>query len=314
MIMVLGLHANFKALGVPEISDDSLTGYYRIIFECICIVCVNVFVLISGWFGIKGSFHKLNSFAFQCVFILSVIYSLNIILGYAQFNLKGLGSCICLIGNGWFVISYIGLYLLAPIINNFILSSSRELIRKTIILYWLFIMIWGWVGGNKNFNNGYSTLVFIGLYLIGRYLRLYGFKKLKYSCLFLTCTLVNTLLTIAIIKFNNGVGVGKIINYINPIVVLQSISLLLYFSSVPLGSKKYINWIASSAFAVYLFQDVSPFNEKLYNSLSQSIFESSNGFSYMINITALILIFFICGIIIDKLRIIVWNIILRQRK
>ena len=58
MLLVVFVHANYFSLGwinIDDINNDPINSFVRIILEQICIVCVNVFVLISGWFGIKPS-------------------------------------------------------------------------------------------------------------------------------------------------------------------------------------------------------------------------------------------------------------------
>ena len=55
MLMILGLHVNFLAIGQPnaqEIISSPIQSFIRLFAEYACIVGVNVFVLISGWFGI----------------------------------------------------------------------------------------------------------------------------------------------------------------------------------------------------------------------------------------------------------------------
>lgn len=56
MMMVLGLHANFMGIGVPS-PDKILSGpeILQVLMQSLCIVAVNVFVMISGWFGIRPS-------------------------------------------------------------------------------------------------------------------------------------------------------------------------------------------------------------------------------------------------------------------
>lgn len=56
MLLVVFVHANYFSLGTvsqSEILRDPYTSLIRIFLEQICIVGVNVFVLISGWFGIR---------------------------------------------------------------------------------------------------------------------------------------------------------------------------------------------------------------------------------------------------------------------
>lgn len=72
MLLVLIVHANFKALGAPgneDINVDLFGFVMRYLTESISIVCVNVFVLISGWFGIKANFKRLAAFIFQILFV-----------------------------------------------------------------------------------------------------------------------------------------------------------------------------------------------------------------------------------------------------
>lgn len=56
MFMILGLHVNFFSLGVPMIAEYEsapFSSFMRFLMENICIVGVNIYVLISGWFGIR---------------------------------------------------------------------------------------------------------------------------------------------------------------------------------------------------------------------------------------------------------------------
>ena len=71
MFLVLLVHADFFSLGTPTLQDiqtSTLDSTLRIFFEALSIVCVNVFVLISGWFGIRPSLKGVSNFIFQCLF------------------------------------------------------------------------------------------------------------------------------------------------------------------------------------------------------------------------------------------------------
>lgn len=80
MLMVLIYHADFLSLGVPcmegklsisQWADSSL----RFFVQSVCVVCVNVFVMLSGWFGIKPKIDRLIAFLFQVTFftLLSIV-------------------------------------------------------------------------------------------------------------------------------------------------------------------------------------------------------------------------------------------------
>lgn len=71
MLMVLLVHANFFSLGKPtveEVIEQPIDASLRVLFECVCIPCVDIFVLISGWFGIKANKKGLCNFLFQVAF------------------------------------------------------------------------------------------------------------------------------------------------------------------------------------------------------------------------------------------------------
>ena len=71
MLSVFIVHADFSTFGAPtmeELAVRPVGVWIQYWFECFAICCVDVFVLISGWFGIRFSLNKLWAFLFQVVF------------------------------------------------------------------------------------------------------------------------------------------------------------------------------------------------------------------------------------------------------
>lgn len=71
MLLVMVVHANFSTIGAPTIEDWNVAPhitFVRHFVESLSIVCVDVFVLISGWFGIRFSMDRLKKFVFQILF------------------------------------------------------------------------------------------------------------------------------------------------------------------------------------------------------------------------------------------------------
>ena len=61
MLLVLAVHANYFSIGSPsatELKTDIIPSVTRVFLQAACLVCVNVFVLISGWFGIRRSVRR----------------------------------------------------------------------------------------------------------------------------------------------------------------------------------------------------------------------------------------------------------------
>ena len=118
MFLVMVTHAVHSSLGIPtseEWFDCPLPTFSRMFVSQCSFVCVNVFVLISGWFGINPSLKGLSNLFFQLFFYSFLIYS----------YLIGLNRDIAIVdvfysfigGTYWFIVSYIGLYCIAPILN-----------------------------------------------------------------------------------------------------------------------------------------------------------------------------------------------------
>ena len=65
MVMMLILHANFLGARAPEHTDflvNAPRAWEQMILEALCIVAVDTFVLISGWYGIQFRKRRLAGF------------------------------------------------------------------------------------------------------------------------------------------------------------------------------------------------------------------------------------------------------------
>lgn len=181
MFLVLTIHALLSCDGVTleSFNSDPLNAITKTIIKSLSEVCVNVFILISGWFGIKSSLKGFLSFAFQCLYFTFGIYLIMIVTGNANLTVGGIRTCLFLTPpHYWFIPAYAALYILSPILNSFIDKASKTTFRNTLIAFFIFQTIWGWTGSAKFVEFGLSTFSFIGLYLLARYLRLYPGKWL----------------------------------------------------------------------------------------------------------------------------------------
>lgn len=314
MVLVLVVHLDFLAIGNPT-KDELITGFLpcmmRISFEGLAICCVNVFVLISGWFGIRVSSKGFLNFIYQCLFLSAFVISCNLIFGIGD-SVKPVAFR-DLINLNWFVTSYIGLYIISPILNAFINTSDKTVIRTTLLTLFAFEFLFGFITQwTQDFNLGYSILHFVLLYLLARYSNLHKpwFAKLPKSILisiYFVSALVMTLAGYIIVSCNIS-NIPDIFNYYNPVVIIESLSLILLFSKITLDSN-IINNIAKSCFAVFLLH-THPYVSKAY--LYPFVKESYN-FSpglYTLGLCVLIIAsVFVASILIDKVRIFTWNVL-----
>ena len=177
MFLVLLFHSDFLCLGIPteyDIKGDITSTLFRTFIESVSVVCVNIFVLISGWFGINTTFKGLVGFIFQCLYFLIGTYIITCFLGINSFTATGLKGCFFLLSSSnWFIRAYIGLYILSPVLNTFLKKSSKTELKRFLILFYIFQTIFGCTNICSFIAWGYSTFSFIGLYCLAYYIRNY---------------------------------------------------------------------------------------------------------------------------------------------
>lgn len=308
MVLVMVVHADFFSLGVPTIEDLSsspISTATRFLIESFSICCVNVFVLISGYFGIKPKFRGFTSFVYQILFFFILIYGVCIIIGISDLSLRGFLQCLCLTPANWFVKAYLLLYVFAPVLNTFVELHNRVLHRNVLIGFYLFQTIYGCMLAANFFENGYGTLSFIGLYLLGRYIKIYqpAFSDLKKQydlAIYFFCSGIMSLLAIGFLKIGKNPD-NILYTYINPLVIIESLALLLFFTKLSFKSQV-INWLASSAFAVYLLHANPNLLNRFYAGTIKQIYDTTSGSATLIYIGTFILLVFVGSIIIDQAR------------
>ena len=321
MLLVMITHATFLALGVPTYEDSINIPYSSFgifLSQSFSTVCVNIFVLLSGWFGIKVNLKRFSEFIFQVFFFTSIIfiglyiYSSNVItntdalLTFFMFHSS----------DYWFVKAYIGLYLFSPILNMFAERASQKQLGYFLISFFIFQTIYGWlsIDGVQWIGGGYSAVSFFFLYLIAKYTRQYllpDINKISQK-LYITVyiSIVLFIATLAFIVTRLGIPIaGRLFTYTNPLVLSESLLLIIIFSQISIKSK-IINWVGISCFSVYLLHAnellLRPYYGKIINNFS--VTESIECF--LMSTTFFILVIFLVSILLDKVRIAVWNIII----
>lgn len=315
MILVLIVHANFFALGSPTQQDvltNPASSLARMVFQSFAIVCVNVFVLISGWFGIHPSVRGFSNFIFQCLFFLCGIYFVMWGVGLIPLTLKGLAGCLVLLNWNWFIKAYIGLYILAPVLNAFVENSDRKTHLYVLLSFFAFQTIYSWVSnGAVFFESGYSTMSFIGLYLLARYINVYKPRILfypphYYAWMYLLITIVMSSISFLSVKYGHGILSGKMYSYVNPLVIMSAMMLLLWFKGLEIKSK-FINWCAASSFAIFLLHTNPNICEQYYTPMVRKLYSTYNGVECIFAILGFIILVAVLAILIDQIRKLIWN-------
>lgn len=309
MFLVLIVHANFFSIGEPKL-DDILNSpglsFTRFFIEACAIICVNVFVLISGWFGIKPKLSRFFDFSFQVIFISAILYFV-----FGSYK-RSLGEWLTIIlgFQYWFVKAYIILYVLSPLLNAFIEKSSKKQFGLFLISFYLIQTIYGWYLGDADwFNKGFSPLSFIGLYLLARYIRLYkpvNLRPSKWFLLYLLSILVITIWAYIGVRMGHDVII-YVYAYDSPLVVVTSICFFMIFAEMKINTSLIINSIAVSSFSVYLFHYHECILHNYYTDIIKNWYLTENVYTFLAYTLGWVITIFIISILVDKIRIIFWN-------
>ena len=319
MFLVLVVHANYFSLGAPslqECSDNPLQSMFRISVESVSIVCVNVFVLVSGWFGIHFKWKSLVNFLFQVFFFGIGIYLFVVLFLNVHVSLRGIAACFQITTWNWFVKSYLCLYLLSPVLNSFCDNANHKSFLTVILSFFVFQSIYGWTGSANFFLQGYSTISFCGLYLVAQYVKRFVLPKFSRKniiviglILYVVSSLL--LLTIEFLSIRFSIPMLSMFSYINPLVILSSISIILIFSQIKMKSR-IINWIAASCFAVFLIHTNVNICVPYYKSFVKHIYQNYDGIFCVCLMFVFILTVFILSVLLDQIRKFFWKFINAQ--
>lgn len=321
MFLVLVVHADFFSLQAPtpnEFHASRLPTIGRLFFESLSIGCVNMFVLISGWFGIRPKVRSFSNFLFQCLFFLIGIYAVCLAFGLADFSLRGVAGCFALLRqNYWFIKAYVGLYIMAPVLNAYVEHATKLQLGRTLVFFYLFQTVYSWVSGAAVFfESGYSTMSFAGLYMLARYAHLYPHRLTAFPArydflIFIGVVLFHTLLGAASLGVGVSFLIGKINSYVNPLVIISSLYLLLGFTKLRF-SYRLVNAVAASSFAVYLLHANPNLCKPYFCRAVQFIYHETSGMLCVSYIFIFLVLVFVVAIIADRLRIRCWNILWRM--
>lgn len=247
--------------------NEFLDGWqWAVMLNGFVYIGVNVFILISGYFGIKFKWKGVFNLLIFCAFYMALnliiqrynggdYYSLDVII---KKSLKATTRT-----TAWFIPCYIALYFLAPLLN-----SAREQLNQKQYLYVILILsaycLWfGYIRQQHVFNhNGYSVGQFIWLYVIGGYIKcfnvVHNVKRYRTICvtIWLMLSMFWGVLTIALYS-GFPIPLWRPITYNNPFTLVASIAFFCLFTTFQFQNRV-INYIAKSVLAAYLFRVYFP--------------------------------------------------------
>lgn len=234
---------------------------------------VAIYVLITGYFSVVKKFSSKKFFKlwFQ-VFCYSVGFMIFFrITGIEKLNkVDTIKTFFPLAYNQyWFITAYLYLLLFSPFINKLLNNLTQINHKKLLIILTIFLVIMPTIFYSDGMIGSTATpigiILFVYIYCIGAYIKLYGIKMfenkrliniifilLGYIAMFLITFLQKKLETKNIFWSNLSAYYRELNSLI---IIVPSIALFYIFKEWRLPCNNIINYIASISFPVYLIHE-----------------------------------------------------------
>ena len=302
MLFVVIVHCNgWLVGGIPTDFDETNISVFRIsqaTIQAITCTCVNMFLLISGYFGLKLKWRSILNIYMLLISISIPFYFLSVYLGETFSIRQCLSRFMAFSRSGYFVECYLLLMFFSPVLNAFIEKLGKKILLW-VLLFWGIEIYFEFVlhDGDLGFKSGFSFIHFMLIYMIGRTLSLFQNQLIQISRRrFLTYYILSTFMILCLyIIFD----MSSSYSYCSPFNIIATCSLFMIFAKT-VYYNWWINWIASSTFAVYIIHTSNPVFNWLRNFDKEALANYTYP-SYLLTMGGVIFLIFIGSIIYDKI-------------
>ncbi len=243
-------------------------GHVRPWLSNIFLSCVDGFVFISGYYGIRFRPSKVLTL-YGIAFLCGLIYlTLGITFGFytLAYDVKTLKTMKGILSGGWFTNAYVLCMLLAPLIDAALTYVPKRLLASVLVPFFLLTFGWGFgsalpiigsVFPNASGIGAYTGLTLLSVYTVARLCRMLDVEKYF--------TWKRAFVLLLLLWGITGVGLGE---YSSPFAVLLAATMFYVFKAIPFP--QWVGTVASflgpSMFSVYLLHSHGGFGFHLIKS------------------------------------------------
>lgn len=252
-MMLIVAHHSLIAIGMIDYYSPQAHGGELVNSFLVC--GVDCFVLISGYFGIKFKLSKLVRFCFTIAFVALVEVVAATIPGVGQYiNLPyALHKILPFFrDSNWFIPSYLGLMVVAPLVNKALANASRAelmgwMIGLSLLNLYSYIFSVGAIS-----SAGYNLFNIVYLYFVGRILSISRVCEGKVNAVRAVGIMMYVVGCFAAYGVSVAVEPGfRAFAYNSPQVLVAAVGLFVFFSSLRFRSHV-VNLLAGAVFCVFL--------------------------------------------------------------
>lgn len=328
MLMVVVLHYLDKGNLLPELTESPLGGAGALawLLESFCIVAVNVYMFISGYFLCTSSFKlsRLLQLWLQ-IWVYSVVFGLlgafTGVLREAAFGTHYLLTLLfpVTMGHYWFMTAYVFLYLMLPMVGTAVKKMTKQQMGLALALLLVFFSIGKSVlpVSFEKDAQGYDCLWYLCVFLTAAYVRRFGvpflekkgrgFQLYAGSCLLIFAgTFLLRFLYLRTGRLETRLGMCLEYNHILP--YLAAIGLFAAFRRLRIQGRfaAMVNRVAPYTLGVYLLHENIGLRYSWQRWLGAEAAAGGNSLSaagsLLLWTVAAVAAVFVCGILVDMAR------------
>ena len=321
MLMIIASHV--KAHGGIVYEKFGVNSAFLAVLGCCGNLAVNVFIVITGYYSWQSKFNykKIIRLILEVTLYSIILNTVSLIYGNSTFSVNFVLATILPIffGKGyWFIVRYLQLYLLIPLLNIGLKGVGQKFHLLLIVIFGImFCAIPSLIGPFFTVQDyQYSTLIwFVWLYALGAYLGIYGSVFYRKKKLTLALLLLAILILIVAIVVKNYYsfqddpnhlflkGIRKVSRILGDqsrnamLIVIISLLMFIAFQNMTIKLPNIVYPIAGSVFGVYLLHDNSEFKNILWQTICGTTRMQNSPWFPLYAIVIVILIFTVCCII-----------------
>jgi len=337
MLMIIMLHYLDKG-GI--LGDFALKmGYTQNIawiIEALCMVSVNIYVLISGYFLSTSQFKikKLIILWAQVLFYSWIIFAIMAIANKGRLNFeKGIYDIIPMVmpvtgSHYWFATVYIMLYMFFPFINKGIDAMDRKQFRNVCIAALTVFSAWNTIlpfTVPRTDMKGMDICWFVCLYLTAAYIRKYKddikISKWIFMILYVSLCVTAFLLGKGLLFADSIIGklggfAGNLYAYNSLFIFAASVSLFIFTVKselkCPKALSKIIMFMSQGTFGVYLIHEHLLVRYQWPEWFKCS--DHASDISFILHAIICVGIIFVTGVCIDFIRRLLFGLFGNKKK
>ena len=289
ILFVISHHFLLHGMNIWE--DMSWNNFTLLALDSSFYIAVNVFILISGYCGIRFEWKKILRLYLLTAFIAGLCSVVHMCVDKLPLSRNIIYHTVFAISHTetWFVKIYVYLFLLSPILNAALNSFNKKQMHTILLILTMICIYFGWVWKDAINPYGYSLIIFVWIYSIGFYLAhhfvIRAMAPIVYLLIWIFASAINAIFSIMLDKYAAW-------TYHNPLIVMASIAFFLFFLSFTFSSK-IINIVAQSILGIYLIHENGYVARFIYGDLCSSFYKSN--ISYFL--ISVVLLFIVCATI-----------------